>query len=155
MTRTGIALQRAELVPQRRHRLVEFDAVERRGQRRIVVGDRAAVLVAVGQPGEVVPVGVAPAGELAAMQPPLDVGGVGPVVGGRRAADIALDPRQAARLDHRADVVQHQRRQRVAGRATPISMPMMPPREVPTTTARGMPSAAMPSKTSFISVSGL
>ena len=36
------------------------------------------------------------------------MGGVGPVVRPRRAADIGLDARQALRLDDRADIVEHQ-----------------------------------------------
>ena len=76
----GNRLQRAEFVPKRGHRLVEFDPLQGVGKGGIVVADRMTGLVAIGEAREGVPVRLVLGGELAAVQPPLDSRGVGPVV---------------------------------------------------------------------------
>ena len=106
----GNVLQGAEFVPEGGDGLVELDAGKGRRERRVVVATGRPFSSRVGEARVIVPVGVGPRGELAAVQPPLDARGVGPIVRDGRSPDVAFDPRQPARLDRRPDVVEDEAR---------------------------------------------
>ena len=153
ITMTGTRAKRVELLPQRRQRLCEVGCLERGRQLHVVIGNDASAFLLERPAREGDPVVVAQFGKLAAEQPPQDVGRVAEARRLRQLADIALDPHQAVEVDHRADVVEHAAGDR-SRRATASSIVRMPPREVPTNTARAMSSAVSTAIRSASSTAG-
>src|SRR5438874_3218168 len=98
--------QRVKFLPKRRQRPFEPDTIERSGKSDVVVGNECAVLLFVGAPRKRDPVLRREFWKLNHEQAAQDFGTFFKASWLRQFSDIALDPQQAARLDHRADIVE-------------------------------------------------
>src|SRR5262245_20489457 len=101
------AAERVELLPQGRQRLRGTNCLEDRRELWVVIGNEALASVFERLPREGEPVVAAPFGKLVGEAPSQGVGCRGKARELRQFADIGLDPHQALKLYHRADVVEH------------------------------------------------